>query len=85
MGNPSLLLLDEPVEGVAPIVVQELGRQILKLKDMGLTILFSEQNLRFATRISDRAYIIETGRIQYHGTIDDLEKNDEVQKTYLMI
>ena len=85
MGNPSLLLLDEPVEGIAPIVVQELGRQIRKLKDMGLTILFSEQNLRFATQISDRAYIIEKGRIQYEGTIEELEKNREVQEKYLMI
>ena len=85
MGNPSLLLLDEPVEGVAPIVVQELGRQIRKLRDMGLTILFSEQNLQFATKISDRAYIIEKGRIQFQGTIEELENNSEIQKKYLMI
>ena len=85
MGNPSLLLLDEPVEGVAPIVVQELGRQIRKLRDLGLTILFSEQNLQFATKISDRAYIIEKGRIQFQGTIEELEKNSEIQKKYLMI
>ena len=85
MGNPSLLLLDEPVEGVAPIVVQELGRQIRKLRDMGLTILFSEQNLQFATKISDRAYIIEKGRIQFQGTIEELEKNNEIQEKYLMI
>ncbi len=85
MGNPSLLLLDEPVEGIAPIVVQELGRQIRKLRDTGLTILFSEQNLQFATKISDRAYIIEKGRIQFQGTIEELEKNREVQEKYLMI
>ncbi|MFQ5785076.1 MAG: ABC transporter ATP-binding protein [Alphaproteobacteria bacterium] len=85
MGNPSLLLLDEPVEGVAPIVVQELGRQIRHLRSIGLTILFSEQNLRFATEISDRAYVIEKGRIRYHGSIDELERNSEVQKKYLMI
>ncbi len=85
MGNPSLLLLDEPVEGVAPIVVQELGRQIRKLRDMGMTILFSEQNLQFATKISDRAYIIEKGRIQFQGTIEELEKNSEIQEKYLMI
>ena len=85
MGNPSLLLLDEPVEGVAPLVVQELGRQIRKLRDMGLTILFSEQNLQFATKISDRAYIIEKGRIQFQGTIEELEKNSEIQEKYLMI
>ena len=85
MGNPSLLLLDEPVEGVAPIVVAELGKQILALKKMGLTILLSEQNLQFAPKISDRAYIIETGRIRFQGTIEELKKNSEVQKNYLMI
>ena len=85
MGNPSLLLLDEPVEGVAPIVVEELGKQILVLKKMGLTILLSEQNLQFAPKISDRAYIIETGRIRFQGTIEELKKNSEVQKNYLMI
>jgi branched-chain amino acid transport system ATP-binding protein len=85
MGNPSLLLLDEPVEGVAPIVVQELGEQIKKLKDMGLTILFSEQNLRFAHQISDRAYIIEKGRIQFSGTMTELHENQEVQEKHLMI
>ena len=85
MGNPSLVLLDEPVEGVAPLVVEELGRQFKLLKTMGLTILFSEQNLQFATDISDRAYIIEKGRIRYHGTIEELERNREVQEKYLMI
>ena len=68
MGNPSLLLLDEPVEGVAPVVVQELTRQIKALKTMGLTILFAEQNMHFATEISDRAYVIEKGHIRFHGT-----------------
>jgi branched-chain amino acid transport system ATP-binding protein len=85
MGNPSLVLLDEPVEGVAPIVVEELGLQIRKLKDMGLTILFSEQNLRFARQISDRAYVIEKGRIKFSGTMDELRENQEIQKKYLMI
>ena len=85
MGNPSLLLLDEPVEGVAPIVVEELGKQILVLKKMGLTILLSEQNLQFAPKISDRAYIIEKGRIRFQGTIEELKKNSDVQKNYLMI
>ncbi len=85
MGNPSLLLLDEPVEGVAPIVVEELGRQILVLKKMGLTILLSEQNLQFAPKISNRAYVIEKGRIRFQGSIEELKKNSEVQKNYLMI
>ena len=85
MGNPSLLLLDEPVEGVAPVVVQELTRQIKALKTMGLTILFAEQNMHFATEISDRAYVIEKGRIRFQGTMQELSANDEVKQKYLMI
>ena len=85
MGNPSLLLLDEPVEGVAPVVVQELTRQIRRLKTMGLTILFAEQNMHFATQISDRAYVIEKGHIRYQGTMGELMANVEVKAKYLMI
>ena len=85
MGNPLLLLLDEPVEGVAPIVVRELSEKILKLKAMGLTILMAEQNLHFATRISDFAYVIDKGRIRFHGPMQDLARNDEVKRKYLMI
>jgi branched-chain amino acid transport system ATP-binding protein len=85
MGNPSLLLLDEPVEGVAPVVVQELTRQIKRLKTMGLTILFAEQNMHFATQISDRAYVIEKGRIRFQGSMQELAANDEVKSKYLMI
>jgi branched-chain amino acid transport system ATP-binding protein len=85
MGNPSLLLLDEPVEGVAPVVVQELTRQIKALKTMGLTILFAEQNMHFATEMSDRAYVIEKGRIRFHGTMQELAANEEVKQKYLMI
>lgn len=85
MGNPSLLLLDEPVEGVAPVVVQELTRKIKMLKTLGLTILFAEQNIHFATEISDRAYVIEKGRIRFHGTMHELADNEEVKQKYLMI
>jgi len=85
MGNPALLLLDEPVEGVAPVVVQELTRQIKRLKTMGLTILFAEQNMHFATQISDRAYVIEKGHIRFHGTMQELAANEEVKSKYLMI
>jgi branched-chain amino acid transport system ATP-binding protein len=67
------------------MVVQELGRQIRKLKDMGLTILLAEQNIEFATRIADRAYIIETGRIRFEGTIEDLARQQDVKEKYLMI
>jgi branched-chain amino acid transport system ATP-binding protein len=85
MGNPILLLLDEPVEGVAPLVVRTLGDQVLKLKEMGHTILLSEQNLRFAMRVSNRAYVISKGVIRYSGSIDELKMNEEVKKEYLMI
>ena len=85
MGNPDLLLLDEPVEGLAPLVVKDLGEQILKLKEMGETILFSEQNVRFATMTAERAYVIEKGRIRYQGSIEELSANDEIKKEYLMI
>jgi len=85
MGNPELLLLDEPVEGLAPLVVKDLGKQILKLKEMGETILFSEQNIKFATLTSDRAYVIDKGRIKYQGSIEELSANEEIKKKYLMI
>ncbi len=85
MGNPELILLDEPVEGLAPLVVKDLGQQILKIKEMGQTILFSEQNVKFATLTSDRAYVIDKGAIQYHGSIGELSVNEEIKKKYLMI
>ena len=85
MGNPDLLLLDEPVEGVAPLVVKDLGEQILKLKEMRQTILFSEQNVKFATMTAERAYVIDKGRIRFQGTIEELSANEEIKKEYLMI
>jgi len=85
MGNPDLLLLDEPVEGLAPLVVKDLGEQISKLKDMGETILFSEQNVRFATMTAERAYVIDKGKIRYQGSIKELSANEEIKKEYLMI
>ncbi len=85
MGNPELILLDEPVEGLAPLVVKDFADKLLKLKDMGVTILFSEQNVRFSMSIADRAYVINKGKIEYEGTIDDLEKNEDIKKKYLMI
>ena len=85
MGNPKLLLLDEPAEGLAPLVVRTLRNQVLKLKDMGETVLVSEQNLNFATRVSDRAYVISKGTIHYQGSIKELFRNEEVKKKYMMI
>jgi branched-chain amino acid transport system ATP-binding protein len=66
-------------------VVKDLGQQILKIKEMGQTILFSEQNVKFATLTSDRAYVIDKGTIQYHGSIEELSADEEIKKKYLMI
>lgn len=85
MGNPSLLLLDEPVEGLAPVVVQELSRQIKYLKSMGLAILFAEQNLAFAMAIADRAYVIEGGEVKFAGSIAELESQPRIKEKYLMV
>ena len=83
MGNPDLLLLDEPSEGLAPLVVRDLGLQIARLKDEGLTILLCEQNAKFATGLSDRAYILEKGQVRFGGTIDELQENKEIREQYL--
>lgn len=83
MGNPDLLLLDEPSEGLAPLVVRDLSEQIFRLKAEGMTILLCEQNAKFATNLSDRAYIIEKGQARFGGTIDELQDNAEIRDQYL--
>ena len=83
MGNPDLLLLDEPSEGLAPLIVRDLGRQIGRLKEQGLTILLCEQNAKFATKFSDRAYILEKGHVRFSGSIEELHANDDVRRQYL--
>lgn len=85
MGNPELVLLDEPVEGLAPLVVRYFAEQIRRLKELGETILFSEQNLKFSLAVADSAYIIDKGRIRYQGSIDDLKADEEIKRKYLMI
>ena len=85
MGNPELILLDEPFEGLAPALVRTLEGQIKKLKETGLTVLLAEQDVRSSLRLSDRGYIIDDGHIRYHGTIDELKENEEVRKKYLMV
>jgi branched-chain amino acid transport system ATP-binding protein len=85
MGNPDLLLLDEPSEGLAPLVVQDLGEQIRKLKAEGLMILLCEQNTHFSFPLSDRAYIIEKGSIQYQGKIAELQDSPTIKLRYLGI
>ena len=85
MTNPVFLLLDEPTEGLAPMIVEVLEEQIGKLRDKGLTVLLAEQNQRVALRLSDQGYVIDKGVIRYHGSIEDLRDNEEVRKKYLLV
>jgi branched-chain amino acid transport system ATP-binding protein len=85
MTNPVFLLLDEPTEGLAPLIVEVLEEQIGKLRDKGLTVLLAEQNQRVALRLSDKGYVIDNGVIRYHGSIEDLRDNEEVRKKYLLV
>lgn len=85
MNSPDLLLLDEPTEGLAPLIVRSLEEQILKLKDAGISILLSEQNVRSALRMITRAYVIDEGIIRFAGTVAELEANEDVKKKYLMV
>jgi branched-chain amino acid transport system ATP-binding protein len=85
MGNPEFLLLDEPFEGLAPVLVYAIEEQIRKLRDAGLTVFLAEQNMRSALRLSDRGYIIDDGEIRYHGSIEKLKENEEVRKKYLLV
>jgi branched-chain amino acid transport system ATP-binding protein len=83
MGRPRLLLLDEPSMGLAPLMVKEVFGEILKLRDLGLTVLLVEQNATATLRISDRAYVMETGEILLEGRSADLLRNPEVKRAYL--
>jgi branched-chain amino acid transport system ATP-binding protein len=85
MGNPRLLLLDEPSEGLAPVIVRALADQIAALKREGLTILLSEQNLKFAARLADRAYIIEKGLICFAGPMAELLADEALRRAYLTV
>ncbi|NYT38616.1 ATP-binding cassette domain-containing protein [Allopusillimonas soli] len=83
MGNPRLLLLDEPSEGVAPVIVEQMADMILSLKRRGVSILLSEQNLHFARLVSDRAYVLEKGVIRFQGSMAALAGNQSVRQAYL--
>ena len=85
MTNPDLLLLDEPTEGLAPLIVNVLVEKIAQLKESGLTVLLAEQNLEAALKLSDRGYVIDIGAIRYQGSIDDLRQNEEVRQKYLLV
>lgn len=85
MCNPELMLLDEPTEGLAPVMVKVLEERVGKLKETGLTVLLAEQNVKTTLRLSDYGYIIDNGNIRYHGSVEELKKNEEVRKKYLLI
>ena len=85
MGNPKLILLDEPSEGISPIIVEQMAFAIAKLKQEGLSILLSEQNIHFAKLISDRAYVIQGGCVEFQGTIEELEQDPALQQDHLVL
>jgi branched-chain amino acid transport system ATP-binding protein len=85
MGNPLVVLLDEPSEGIAPLIVEKIADTIVELKQRGVSILLSEQNVGFAELVSDRAYMLEKGQIRWSGTMAELAANPDVQRSYLML
>ncbi|MDN4589528.1 ABC transporter ATP-binding protein [Xenophilus aerolatus] len=85
MGNPYLVLLDEPSEGVAPVIVEQMANMILELKAQGVSILLSEQNMHFAELVSDRAYVLEKGQIRYAASMAELAANEDVRRAYLSV
>jgi branched-chain amino acid transport system ATP-binding protein len=85
MGNPLIVLLDEPSEGIAPLIVEEIADTIVELKKRGLSILLSEQNVGFAEIVSDRAYMLEKGQIRWAGTMTELVEDAEIQRSYLTL
>ena len=85
MGNPELLLLDEPSEGLAPLIVEQLRDKVAQLKATGMSIVLAEQNLEFVLSLADRVYILEKGEVRYTGTPADLRANQDIVKQYLTV
>lgn len=85
MGNPDVLVLDEPTEGLSPIIVKDLKTLILSLKQTKTTILLSEQNLNFTLAVSDRVVVIDKGHVVYEGNVDEFRKQKDIHKTYLAV
>jgi branched-chain amino acid transport system ATP-binding protein len=85
MGNPDAVLLDEPSEGLAPVIVEQMAEAVLRMKAEGIAVLLSEQNLDFAAAVSDRAYVIEKGAIRYQGTMEALESDERIREAYLTV
>lgn len=85
MGNPRLVLLDEPSEGLAPVIVEQMAAAILALKAEGVTVLLAEQNLHFAARVADRAAVLESGRVAWTGTMAELQADEAARRAYLAV
>jgi branched-chain amino acid transport system ATP-binding protein len=85
MGSPEVLLLDEPSEGLAPIVVELLEEQLRRLKARGMTMVVAEQNVRFVSELGDRVYVIEMGTVRYSGAMSEFLDDDEVRRAYLAV
>lgn len=85
MTNPDLLLLDEPSEGLAPLIVALLADMILKIRAEGVTVLLAEQNLHFCAKVADRGYVIDKGSVKYEGKMSDLLTNEEIKEKYLAV
>jgi branched-chain amino acid transport system ATP-binding protein len=85
MGNPLLVLLDEPSEGVAPVIVEEMANTIVELKKEGLSVVLSEQNIHFAELVCDRVYVLEKGQLRWDGRMADLAKDVDVQRRLLSV
>jgi branched-chain amino acid transport system ATP-binding protein len=85
MGNPTLILLDEPSEGLAPKIVEQVALAVTRMTASGITVLLSEQNMHFASLVSERAYVIEKGQIKFCGSMDELRSNEEIRRNYLAV
>ena len=85
MGNPILLILDEPSEGLSPLMVQSFVGAIRRIREEGITLLIADQNVKFARRVADRGYIIEKGSLRYSGRLEELWANEEVVRKYLAV
>jgi branched-chain amino acid transport system ATP-binding protein len=85
MGNPKILLLDEPSEGLAPLVVETLRVQLARLKQSGLTMVLTEQNVRFVSELGDRVYILEKGMVRWHSSMTEFLADEDVRRAYLAV
>ncbi|MBI6628571.1 ABC transporter ATP-binding protein [Pontibaca salina] len=85
MGNPSCVLLDEPSEGIAPVIIEDMARAIVQLRDQGLTVLLSEQNLHFARAVASRAVVLDRGTTRFSGSFADLDASPEIRDAWLSV